>query len=142
MPPQVLGEREVLLGERLVHLLGERQLLVVALEHGHAEMAGGGGLEAGEVDDHRRHEHAGDAHPGQHRAPTRTGAQREPEVEQQPVDGDHHEAHEQRAADAGQGARRGDGVQRDAEVGPREPAEREAAPQRLQHHPHRGGEER
>ena len=44
--------------------------------------------------------------------------------------------------DARQRPRRRDVVERDAEVGPREPAEREATPQRLEHHPHRGGEER
>ena len=46
---QAVGEREVLLGEALVGLLRQRQLLVVALEHRDAEVPGGRRLEAGEV---------------------------------------------------------------------------------------------
>ena len=47
------------------------------------------------------------------------------EVERRsPFTHDDHEAHEQRAAEAREGPRRRDVVQRDADVGPREPAER------------------
>ena len=69
-------------------------------------------------------------------------AEGEAQVEQQPVDRHHHEAHQQRAAHTGQCPRRRYVVERDAEVGPREPTEREAAAHRLEHDPHRGGEER
>ncbi len=136
----------MLLGEGLVHLLGERELLVVALEQRHLEVAGGGGLEPGDVDHDGGDEDPGHTDAGEdcgsHPGAGRVLPEREHEVEQQPVHRDDDEAHEERAADARDRSCRGDVVQRDAEVGPREAAEREATAQRLEHHPHRSGEER
>ena len=136
------SEREVLLGEGLVGLLGEGQLFVVALQHRHPEMPGGARLEARDVDQRRRREQPDDAHGREHRGARRAGAQREREVEHQSVHRHDDEAHEQRAAHTRQGAGGGAVVERDADIDPREPPERPPPPQGLQHDPGGGGEER
>ena len=61
VPVELVGEREVLVGERLVDLLRQRQLLVVALEQREAQVAGGRRLEPGDVGDDDEHEDADEA---------------------------------------------------------------------------------
>ena len=133
----------MLLGEALVGLLRQRQLLVVALQQREPEVPGGRRLEAGEVGHRRATTTPAMPIPASTAARAGVGAQREREVEDQPVDGDDHERDEQGAAEAREGPRGRDVVQGDTEVGPREPAERRSARRNASStHPHRGGEQR
>ena len=129
-------------GEQLGGLLGERQLLVVALEQREVQLSGDRRLEAGGVGDHGDQQQAHEAGRGEQDragAPVPDGDHR---VEQERVDGDDHEADERHSPEAGEGPRRGHVVQADPEVAPRESALGPSAEQRLHEHPDRRGDPR
>ena len=66
---------------------------------------------------------------------------RDDRVEDEAVDHDDHEGDEQRASEARERPRRREVVQAHTQVGPREAAERRPPAERLEHDPHRRGEQ-
>ena len=141
-PWSCVGEREVVVGEQLHLLLGQRQLFVVTLQHRDAESPGLRRLVPRHVGEHADDEHGDDAGGRQHDRASLVRAQAEHEVEEEARQRDRHEAHQGHTTEARQRARRREVVQRHADVGPREAAEWRPTAQRFEDDPRRRGEER